>query len=357
MIVRNTMMLIIISIAFLACKPVNRETNNLRYPVDTIGFAHLDYQMDSIMERLTRNHEQNPETFLDMPKVVISPHDDYAFVGNLYPETLKNIRATTVFLFGVAHKARLLGLEDQLIFDSYDCWKGPYGDVKVSEIRDMLKQQLPPGLFVVNDSMHQMEHSLEALIPFLQFYNRDVQIIPVLVPYMSYNRMEDIAKPLSEAIRSVLVDKGLEWGKDFAFVISTDAVHYGDEDWGGKNFAVYGTDSAGYARTLAHEKMIMDTLSGNLSPRKIKAFCEFTVDENNYHEYKWTWCGRYSVPLGLLTVFELNEATGNKPLAGTIIGYSNSINHPVLKVDDLGMGTTAPANTHHWVGYASIAYK
>lgn len=42
--------------------------------------------------------------------------------------------------------------------------------------------------------------------------------------------------------------KGLEWGRDFCIVISTDAVHYGDKEWGGKNYAPYGTDSAGYAK-------------------------------------------------------------------------------------------------------------
>jgi hypothetical protein len=149
----------------------------------------------------------------------------------------------------------------------------------------------------------------------------------------------------------------MSWGDDYALLLTTDAVHYGDEDWGGKNFAVYGTDSAGYAEALDHENMIMEILSGELVPSKVKAFCDITVMEEDHREYKWTWCGRYSVPMGLLTAFRLNILTDGEPLRGQIIGYSNSIDHQHLKVDDLQMGTTAPANMHHWVGYAAIGYQ
>jgi AmmeMemoRadiSam system protein B len=343
---------------FGACRHNIQEETNVRPLTDTIGFAHLDWQMDSIMVRIERqNVDFKPFQYEGTPKVIISPHDDYTYVGSLYPAALKNIQAKTVILFGVAHKAKLFNLENQIVFDSYNNWKGPYGNVEVSGIREEIIENLPHDLFQVNDSLQRMEHSVEALIPFLQYYNRNLQIVSILVPYMSYDRIREIGGPLSRAIKKATIDKGLIWGKDFAIVISTDAVHYGDEDWGGKNFAVYGTDSAGYAHAISHEKEIMDTLSGNLSPRKVKTFCNFTVDAKDFHEYKWTWCGRYSVPLGLLTAYELNEATGRKPVVGSIIGYSNSINHPAIKVDDLEMGQTAPASIHHWVGYAAMGFK
>jgi hypothetical protein len=101
----------------------------------------------------------------------------------------------------------------------------------------------------------------------------------------------------------------------------------------------------------------MAALSGELVPEKVKAFCNLTVDENDFHEYKWTWCGRYSVPLGLLTAYELNREIGVKPLMGNIIGYSNSIDHPGIVVNDLKMGLTAPANMRHWVGYAALGFN
>jgi len=174
---------------------------------------------------------------------------------------------------------------------------------------------------------------------------------------MSFDKMQEIADPLAKAIKKATLDQGMKWGEDFTIVISTDAVHYGDEDWGDSDFAFFGTGSAGYVMAMAHEDEIMDTLSGKLNPRKVKAFCNFTVDKNDFKKYKWTWCGRYSVPLGLLTAYDLNDLAGNEPLTGSKIGYANSIDHPTLKVKDLRMGLTAPANMHHWVGYAVIGYK
>jgi AmmeMemoRadiSam system protein B len=344
-----------------ACQQqVKQAEKNIRPLADTVGFAQYDWQMDSIMARINRMVDQHPELdkhYEGNPKVVISPHDDYAYVGNLYPAAVSNIKARTVILFGVAHKARLLNLENQIVFDSYDHWKGPYGPVKVSNIREEIIQLMPHQYFQVNDSMHRMEHSVEAIIPFLQYYNPEVAIVSILVPYMSFEKIQEIAEPLANAIKKATVDKGMTWGEDFAFVISNDAVHYGDEDWGGKNFARYGADSMGYQKAIEHEMEIIQTLTGELNTENIQQFCNYTVEEEDFKKYKWTWCGRYSVPLGLLTAYHLNNLEGNENLIGTKIGYATSIDHPVLKVEDLGMGLTAPATMRHWVGYAAIGYK
>lgn len=340
----------------ITCKHPENKNISIRPLADTIGFAQYDWQMDSVIARINRNPGNFTSGVEGNPKVLICPHDDYAYVGSLYPETIKNIKAKTVFLFGVAHKASLMKLEDQIIFDSYDFWKGPYGKVKISHAREELLNLLPKEIFQVNDSMQRLEHSVEAIIPFLQYYNQNVEIISILVPYMSYDKMETIAIPLAKSIKQIVQKHNWVWGGDYAMVISSDAVHYGDEDWGGKNFARFGTDSLGYFQAMAFEKEISLAMSGNLTPDKIKAFISYTVNENDYKEYKWTWCGRYSIPLGLLTAYHLQKSLDTLPLNGYPIGYANSIDHPSIPVEDLGMGVTAPASLHHWVGYSAIQF-
>lgn len=349
-----TNLILILMIAFSSCK-YNQQNENfkVRTVVDTVGFAQYDWQMDSVLKRM--NCQENTDKAW---KVAISPHDDYAYVGDLYPKVLNGIKAKTIILFGVAHKARNFDLENKLIFDSFDAWSEPYGNVKVSSLRNKLISKLPDSLYVVHNEMQSVEHSLEAIIPFLQHNNHDIEIIPILVPYMSYNKMQQIVKPLAKALKNIMIKKGLTWGKDLAIVISTDAVHYGDEDWGGKNYAPYGTDSVGLLQARNHEMEIINTcLVDELTQEKIQEFINYTVQELDYKEYKWTWCGRYSVPFGLLTSFELEKEIKNVGLKGTLVGYANSIDHQSLKVNDLKMGTTAPANNHHWVGYAAVGYK
>ena len=344
-----------------SCGHFGRQTLKTRGLVDTIGYAHTARQMDSIMARIQRIQRKEYLDHMkfenDGPaKAVLCPHDDYAYVGELYPATLQNIKAKTVILFGVAHKAKKLHLENQLIFDSYDYWKGPYGKIKVSKLRDEIMESLPDGLYQVNDSMQRMEHSVEAIVPFLQYFNRDVQIVSILVPSMSYARMVKIAKALSKAIEKVTEKEGMHWGKDFAFVFSSDAVHYGDEEWGGKDFAYYGTSCTSYKDAREHEIEVLHTIAGPLSPDKIKRFTQYTVQDNDFRKYKWTWCGRYSVPLGLLTAIDLKALQGKEPLRGKVIGYTSSLVNMPLPVKDLGMNVTAPAYDHHWVGYAAVRY-
>ena len=119
--------------------------------------------------------------------------------------------------------------------------------------------------------------------------------------------------------------------------------------------AFLGCDSTGNIKAVEHEKeIIRNCLTGTVTPENFRLFSFYTLNPDNYKEYKWTWCGRYSVPLTLNTSFYLNNS---QPLKGELIGYSTSITHDHLPVDDIRMGRTAIATNCHWVGYASIGYR
>ena len=336
--------------------------NTIRGVVDTVGFAHLAWQMDSIV---TRMHALNQEQLIHATqpagtvwKTAICPHDDYTYAGWLYEAVLKNLTAKTVILFGVAHKARLFHLENRLVFDSYPAWHGPYGPVKVSPLREQIFSQMPEEMVVRHDSMQTVEHSVEALIPFLQHQKRDVEIVSILVPYMPLDRMESIGQELATVLAAIMAEQHLRWGEDIALVISSDAVHYGDEDWGGSNYAPYGTDSAGNAQAVAHEHEIIEScFTGDLSREQIARFVEYTVSPDNYKDYRWTWCGRYAIPLGLMTALHLQALEQGSPLTGVPVGYATSITQSQIKVDDLRMGRTGIATPRHWVGYPAIGFK
>ena len=343
------------------------ESIRRRGLADTVGFAHRRRQMDAVVERIAAQDGARLQHMLeakgvsagDRWRMAIAPHDDYAYAGFMYPLVLRNVAAKTVIIFGVAHKARQLGLEDQLVFDSFTHWRGPYGDIAVSPLRERIIAQLPRGSYRVSDEMQSIEHSVEAKLPFLQHANRSVQFVPILVPFMSFALMNELAAPLAEALAAIIDEEQLNWGRDIALLSSTDAVHYGDEGWGDKNFAFYGVDAEGYARALAHERRIMsDCLEGELRRERIERFTRYTLADHDHREYKWTWCGRYSVPFGLLTAWHLQQKRRAPLLSGTVLGYATSLDDQRLKVDDLdGMGVTAAASLRHWVGYAAVGYR
>lgn len=354
----NFRLIVLLSLFLTNCKHECKNVS-VRKPVDTIGFATKQYQIDSVINRIKayQGEKLSKAPLVDGCRLAVCPHDDYTYVGWLYPATLRNITAKTIILFGVAHKARRFGLEDALVFESFTHWHGPYGNITVSKLRDRIFKDMPMDMVIRHDSLHMVEHSIESMLPFLQHNRRDIEILPILVPCMNLDRMGVLAKTLAAALQKAIQDQKLEWGRDIAIVVTTDAVHYGDEDWGGKNYAPFGADSAGYKKAVDLELEIFNsTLNGTLNQSKIHNLFSYTVDNQNYREYKWTWCGRYSIPFALLTAVELNKLMGGAELTGLPIGYATSIDHEPLPVSDLGMGQTAPANIRHWVGYAAVVY-
>ncbi len=198
--------IILLAAIFLMLSAGN-PAQRIRKPVDPVGFATRSWQMDSVMARIIRMQSLQIRASMDNNgiqkymqwKAVVCPHDDYTYVGWLYPAVLQNIKANTVLLIGVAHKAKKFNVENKMVFDSYDYWQEPYGPVKVSSLREAIMNKLPRSSYMVHDSLQESEHSLEAIIPFLQYYNRKIEIIPVLIPYMSFKTMKSLSSSLAIA--------------------------------------------------------------------------------------------------------------------------------------------------------------
>lgn len=342
----------------LSCKQsvesnLPKEEVKIRHIHDTIGFAQYNWQMDSIYSRLQIKDIPNDLHW----KAAICPHDDYKYAGKLYFESLKGINAPIVILIGVAHRARNFDLKDKIIFGSFTHWQSPYNTLKVSSINNDIIKKLPSDTYVVHDSMQVLEHSLEAIVPFLHKKNRNVEIVPILVPYVNYKTIDKVSNDLATAVNAILKEKNWKYGKDLAVVISNDAVHYGDDQWSA-NLAPFGTDDEGTKNARQQDlKIINECLTQEITNEKVKKFTEFTVQKEDYKEYKWIWCGRYSVPFGLAFANKLNLLVNNDNLTGIFLDYQSSIDHALINVEDLGMGTTAIATQRHWVAYASVKYE
>ena len=162
-------------VVLISCsqEPTTENTVYARSILDTVGYAQYDWQMDSIMVRINKSYGDRIDYIYDSLdiqddrscKIAISPHDDYAYASYMYPLALKNIHANTIILLGVAHKASDFDLESIIVFDSFDVWQGPYGDIPVSPWRKAIIDNLPDDVYTVNDTVMSSEHSLEAIIP------------------------------------------------------------------------------------------------------------------------------------------------------------------------------------------------
>lgn len=343
-----------------------KPANGMRGQMDAVGYVTTAAQMDSVLAQsralaAARARELAAKGVAADAAfaAAVCPHDDYYYAGRLYALVTTHIRAKTVILFGVFHKAKAFAWRDKLVFDSFEKWRGPYGPVAVSSLREDLIAKLPKDDFAVNNDMQQVEHSVEGIVPWLQSNNRDVEIVSILVPYMGWETMAKLSADVSTALVAIMKERGLVLGRDVAIISSSDAVHYGDAGWGGSNHAEFGTTPEGYEKAVARDRKMMETnLSGAVREPALREFLYACVDSKDVTQYKITWCGRFSIPFGLSVASRVNTALTGSPLKGTMLDYGTSLSEVSLDLEKIpGLGTTAPNNLHHWVGYPAIGYR
>jgi AmmeMemoRadiSam system protein B len=338
-----------------------KPRDGMRGQMDIIGFPTSSEQMDEVLEQCRKLFPVEAASAAGAAPLVaaVCPHDDYYYAARLYSLVMRRLHAKRIVIFGVFHKARIFGCRDRLVFDTFEKWRGPYGPVTVSPLRNEIIDKLPRDDYIVDDDMQTVEHSVEAMIPFLQAYDRNVEIVSILVPYMDWERIEKLSGDLSEVLASIIEEHGWKLGLDLAFICSADAVHYGDVGWGGRNFAAFGTDVDGYVQAVERdEKLARETLCGELKGENLRNFLYTCVDSLDVTRYRLTWCGRFSIPFGLRTIARLVSAVEGRALTGSFLGYGTSISEPSLDTSRLGtLGPTAPNNLHHFVGYAAVGYR
>ncbi|XOF35352.1 MAG: AmmeMemoRadiSam system protein B [Candidatus Electrothrix sp. YB6] len=146
-------------------------------------------------------------------KAVITPHAGYIYSGGVAGETFARISIPkTVIILGPNHHGRgaplAVGTED---------WDMPLGQVSLA---DDLTEALIEGsaLFTADDIAHRYEHSLEVQVPFLQYLQQKLRIVPVVVSRLSFEQCRQAAAELARAV--------LQYNRPALLVASTDMTHY-----------------------------------------------------------------------------------------------------------------------------------
>lgn len=332
---------------YLSAQVNNAE--NIRPISDSIGFCWDKSEMDTLMNYLS-GHNQAKESAENLA-AAISVHDDYLYAGNVYYPLYSNIRTKEVVIFGVTHgtvRKEMGTLSNLLILDEYSGWYGPYGKVEISPLRELIKSGLPQGSYIVSNKAHRIEHSIEALIPFLQYYNRNIKITPIMVTAMSPEILDSLSNLLTEIISAYIKSNNLQIGKDIFFLISNDANHYGKDF---NNFP-YGLDAGAHNKATANDKRIIaEDLEGELTKDRIGQTARDILPDSSKEEIP-LWCGRYPIVFGLTTILGVVKSIDiSSELNGRLLRYSDSFTEKVLPVKNTSMGITAVFSYQHWCGW------
>ncbi|NOY22876.1 MAG: AmmeMemoRadiSam system protein B [Acidobacteria bacterium] len=316
---------------------------------DPIGYVWSPNSMNRLMDYLLAGCHSDAQ----LPSLVagICPHDDFLYAGPVYLPLMRRIHAKEVIVFGVTHHDVRMAMKDPknvLILDAYDSWKGPYGPMAISPLREFLKEKLSSKEYMVSNKAQALEHSIEGMVPFLQYFNRNIKLMPVMVTGMSFERMERLSSKLANIIVAYMKKNDLKPGKDVFFLISSDANHYG-EDF---HNTVFGTGEQGHEKAVANDwRIARKFLSGKVTVKKIHSVIGAT--ENG----KALWCGHFSIPFGMLTTMKVLWALApSKEMAGQVLGYADTYSNGPIPLRKSGFGVTAPFSLQHWVGHLSMGY-
>ena len=337
----------------------------VRGQMDTVGFVVHPAEAEEVVnaavaleaEALARQDEELNMQPTDGFVGGVCPHDDHLYAGRVYVHLTERVSAPRLILFGVFHAAREWGLRDRLVFDSFAAWHAPWGDLMVDPLRDEIIGGLPVDAYVVDNAMQCREHSLEAILPFLQRNRPQRTIVPILVPYMGWQRIEELSDQLAAAVVPIMKRNNWKLGRDLAIIVSSDAVHYGPDF----DHAPFGTDVEAYERAVSRDRRLaIRYLEGPLSAAKLHGLFNNLVEAEDL-SYRLPWCGRFSVPFGLEVLRKVSLETEGRVPTGDLLSYGTSLDGPELPVSEKaregGLGYTAPSNFHHWVGYAAIGFQ
>lgn len=183
---------------------------NIRRPYVAGSFypADKDLLKDTIEKFL-----KNAEVFKNEFFAFICPHAGYSYSGQtagyVYRQVKEMKGVGTILLLGVSHNAMF----DYILIDSNDEWETPLG--KVSLDKEIINELLKGEDFKLDSSPHEIEHSLEVQVPFVQMINPYVKIVPLLIGSSNLNLLVNGAEKLFEVYKN----------KNFLLIVSSDMYH------------------------------------------------------------------------------------------------------------------------------------
>ncbi|NOQ77212.1 MAG: AmmeMemoRadiSam system protein B [Methylococcaceae bacterium] len=149
-----------------------------------------------------------------VPKALIVPHAGYIYSGAIAATAYVRLKAVRklikrVLLIGPSHRVGFQGLA----LSTADQFSTPLGDIAIE--KDDVKQIAGFPFVHYLDQAHELEHSLEVHLPFLQTVLDDFCLIPVVAGDAS-------AEQVCQVIE-------MFWGQaDTLIVISSDLSHFHD---------------------------------------------------------------------------------------------------------------------------------
>ena len=149
-------------------------------------------------------------------KALILPHAGYQYSGAVAAQTVSQAELKSTFIIlGPNHTGR--GKPFSVMAEG--SWQTPLGAAEIDS--ELARAILKESKYLESDTeAHASEHSIEVLIPFLQFTLGRIKFVPIVISRADKNIYKAIAGDITRAIKSL----GKE--NDVLLIASSDMTHF-----------------------------------------------------------------------------------------------------------------------------------
>jgi AmmeMemoRadiSam system protein B/AmmeMemoRadiSam system protein A len=156
----------------------------------------------------------NPEVVKEEVIGLVSPHAGYIYSGPVAGATISRvILKDTIIILGPNHTG--LGAPFSIMTEGK--WQTPLGDVEIDT--ELAQKLLSASMYLQTDILaHEREHSIEVQLPFLQYFKKNIKIVPIVLAPAAGEIYKEIGNEIARVIG--------ESGKGVIIIASSDMTHY-----------------------------------------------------------------------------------------------------------------------------------
>jgi AmmeMemoRadiSam system protein B len=184
-------------------------TSNLRQPIVAGQFYPAD-------ERSLRRELATYVVAAERKRYLggLCPHAGYVYSGPTAGELFARLDVpAVVVLLGPKHH----GAGAPYAVWPAGAWRTPLGDAPVNdEVATALIEKCPS--LKADEDAHRAEHSLEVIVPFVQYVNPQAAVVPVALGPMSMSAVGELGEGIAAALEP--------YKEDMVVVVSSDMTHY-----------------------------------------------------------------------------------------------------------------------------------
>ncbi|MEM4662610.1 MAG: AmmeMemoRadiSam system protein B [Candidatus Diapherotrites archaeon] len=154
--------------------------------------------------------------FEDKAHEAIVPHAGYRYSGKTAAKTVALLKKNKTF---VVLSPNHTGIGCDIAISESNTWVTPLGNIRVNS--NLAQKIAKSGIAEFDDSAHIAEHSIEVILPFLQYRFGAIDVVPITIATTDFNILKKFGLALSEISKK----------ERFALIASSDFSHFVPEKY------------------------------------------------------------------------------------------------------------------------------